>query len=135
MEIGENAQGRHAEYSVADTKYTEGIRNNKNNSDLDMTLGIIKTGKKGEYLISLEKCLIYLIRKHNIRMNDTYTETTQYLKLYMHCLTVPYVSPCVCVHRKYIYMTNKAPWNCHSSHTQHPQKVKHNCTTIQNTTD
>jgi hypothetical protein len=45
------------------------------------TMKIVKTGKKGRHLNTLEKYRIYRISKDNLNMNDTYiTYTTPYLK-------------------------------------------------------
>jgi hypothetical protein len=39
------------------------------------TMEIIRTGRKGRHLNTLEKCHIHRISKNNLHMNDTYVDT------------------------------------------------------------
>jgi hypothetical protein len=46
------------------------------------TMGIIKTGKEGKHLNTLQKCQIYKTSKDNLHMIDTHTDTTPYSRPY-----------------------------------------------------
>jgi hypothetical protein len=46
-------------------------------------MDIIKTGKKGKHLNTVEKYHIYNISKDNLHMNDTSSHTTPYSRYYM----------------------------------------------------
>jgi hypothetical protein len=73
------------------TRYKEhilAIRNNNSNSGysnhilntghtygtITDTMELVKIGKKGRHLNTVEKCHIYRISKDNLHMNDTYTD-------------------------------------------------------------
>jgi hypothetical protein len=81
-------------FNIRYKEHIQAIRNNNSNSgysnhilNTGHTYGtitdimeIIKTGKKGRHLNTLEKYHVYRISKDNLHMNDTYTYTTPYLK-------------------------------------------------------
>jgi hypothetical protein len=70
-------------------EHIQAIRNNTSNSGysnqilntgraygtITDTMAIIKTGRKGKHLNTLEKYHIYRISKDNLHMNDTYIDT------------------------------------------------------------
>jgi hypothetical protein len=71
-------------------EHAQAIRSNNSNSGYQthilntvhahgtimVTMGIIKTGRKGKHLNTLEKYYIYRISKDNLHMNDTHTFET-----------------------------------------------------------
>jgi hypothetical protein len=84
-----NARYKKVRNKYSNSGYSNHILNTEHKYDtIASTIGVIGTGKKGRYLNAFERYHIYLSKKNNLHMNETYTDISiQYLRPHINYIT------------------------------------------------